>query len=208
MKYEFISVDLQNDFASEGGRHYRSRPSVHFLTGDVFTYLKERSIKISEITSDYRAPRPGYSGKGCEPGTWGYESIVPREIVKSVWIKSQNSPLWSRDNIGIPDKEPGWPKQDVAGFSAWLENNIGRPEDTTPVVFGLTVDCCVLSLLQELRWRGYSPLILEEGVDHYDGTAESKDMVLKSTARNWGKEISWKELKEKLSENQNQTRQA
>lgn len=200
MKYEFISVDLQNDFASEGGRHYRPRPSVHFLAEIAFPYLKEHVMKINEIISDYRAPRPGYSGKGCEPGTWGYESIVPREIVKSVWIKSQNSPLWSRDNIGLLDKEPGWPKQDVAGFSTWLTENVGDPEDIVPVVCGLTIDCCVLSLLQELRWRGYSPLVLKEGVDHYDGTIESKEMALKSTVHNWGKEITWEDLKKKLSE--------
>lgn len=195
MKYEYIAVDLQNDFASSGGRHYQERPSVRFLQETVFPYFQEHGIQINEIISDYRAPRPGYSGKGCAPGTWGYESVVPKELVKSRWIKSQNSPLWTRANAGVPDKEPGPPVQEVESFTKWLENSIGIPTESIPVVFGLTVECCVLSTLQELRWRGYAPLVLKEGVDHYGGQTDAKENVfelLKDT--HWGKTIVWEEL--------------
>ena len=55
----FISVDLQNDFAGEGGKHYVPRQSVIFLKKEFFPYLKSRGIKVNEIISDYRQPRLG-----------------------------------------------------------------------------------------------------------------------------------------------------
>src|SRR3989344_5625301 len=112
MKYEFIAIDLQNDFTTEGGGHYKPRPAISFLKERIFPYFKEQSIKVNEIISDYRAPRPGDKDKSCVPGTWGYESIVPKEIVKSQWIKCMNSPLWTRDNAGDPEKIAGLPYQD------------------------------------------------------------------------------------------------
>ena len=84
------------------------------------------------------------------------------------------------------------------GFGEWLEENIGKPGETTPIVFGLTIDCCVLSTLQELSWRGYYPSVLYEAVDHYSGKPEDKEMVLKSTATNWAKIVHWKDLEKKL----------
>ena len=83
MKYQFLAVDLQNDFTTEGGKHYIKRPCVNFLKENIFPFFKEKSIKINEIISDYRQPRPGDRDESCVPGTWGYESIVPKEIVKS-----------------------------------------------------------------------------------------------------------------------------
>lgn len=195
MKYQFLSVDLQNDFATEGGKHYKIRPSVNFNKEVFFPFLKEKDIEIGEIISDYRQPRPGDRDESCIPGTWGYESIVPKELVKSQWIKCMNSPIWIRENIGDGAKEPGAPYQDTKTFSEWLDKNIGKAKEVTPVVFGLTIDCCVLSTLQELNWRGYYPLVLREGVDHYSGTKADKEAILKSPISNWAEVIGWEDLK-------------
>jgi nicotinamidase-related amidase len=59
MKYEFILVDLQNDFASEEGVFFTPKPSVEFLQNTLFPYFEEHSIKVNEIISDYRQPRQG-----------------------------------------------------------------------------------------------------------------------------------------------------
>ena len=132
-----LGIDLQNDFASEGGKHYTPKPSVTFLQSTLFPYLEGRHIKICEIISDYRQPRPGDSGEGCIPGTRGYESIIPRELVKSQWVKCMNSPLWIRENGGDPDKAPGLPYQDPQKFGAWLKNNLGEPSAVQPALSDL-----------------------------------------------------------------------
>lgn len=194
----FLSVDLQNDFTTEGGKHYTLKASVSFLKEILFPFLRDRSIKISEVISDYRQPRPGDKDESCVPGAWGYESIVPRDLAKAQWIKCMNSPIWTRENIGDPNKKPGLPYQDPEKFGRWLEDNVGEPGEVAPVVFGLTIDCCVLSTLQELSWRGYYPKVLKDGVDHYSGKAEDKEMVLKLVVSNWAEIVSWHELKEKL----------
>lgn len=198
MKYEFIAVDIQNEFASPGGLFYTSKPSVKFLKETLSPTFKEKGIKINNIVSDYRQPRPGDRGNGCHPGTWGYETLVPKEITKSTWIKCMNSPVWTRENIGNPDAKPGLPYPDPKKFGKWLEENVGDRDGVIPVLIGLTIDCCVLSTLQELNWRGYYPTILKEGVDHASGKIEDRDQILKSPASNWGKVISWKGLKPKL----------
>ena len=107
MDTRFLSVDLQNDFAVEGGKHYSPKPSIAFLKETLFPFLKNKSIKISEIVSDYRQPRPGDLDESCVPDTWGYESVVPKELVKARWIKCMNSPIWVRDNIGNPGEHRG-----------------------------------------------------------------------------------------------------
>lgn len=196
--YKLISIDLQHDFTEENGRHYKPRPSVTFDKDQLIPFLKERHLFLDEIISDYRQPRPGDRGKGCTPGTWGYESIIPKELVKSQWIKCMNSPLWVRDNIGDGEKEAGVPRQDPDGFSRWLNDNIGEPSEVIPVLFGLTIDCCVLSTAQELTWRGYEPLVLKEAVDHYTGKEEDKEAVLCSPVSNWADVITWDELRVKL----------
>lgn len=192
--FSFISVDLQNDFATESGKNYVSRASIPFLKEITFPFFKEKSIQVNEIVSDYRQPRPGDRGESCVPGTWGYESIVPRELIKATWMKCMNSPIWVRENIGDTHREAGLPYQDPKRFGEWLKENIGRPGDTTPVLFGLTIDCCVLSTLQELSWRGYYPAVLKEGVDHYSGKLEGKKAVLEFVASNWAEVISWEAL--------------
>ena len=199
MKYKLLAVDLQNDFATEGGKHYVNRPCVDFLKEHIFPFLKEKSIKIDEIVSDYRQPRPGDRDESCIPGTWGYESVVPREIVNSQWIKCMNSPIWVREGAGDPKKPAGFPYQDTEKFGEWLKENFGDPKEVTPVLFGLTIDCCVLSTLQELNWRGYYPKALYEGVDHYLATKESKDAVIKTPLSNWAEIIHWDQLKDDLN---------
>src|SRR3989344_5141693 len=115
-RLELLSIDLQQDFTTEGGKHYTPKASVGFLKETLFPFLKVKNIQISEIISDYRQPRPGDSDVSCVPGTWGYESIVPKELVKSQWIKCMNSPIWIRENIGDPNKTAGLPYQDTKVF--------------------------------------------------------------------------------------------
>ncbi|MBI4134702.1 MAG: isochorismatase family protein [Candidatus Sungbacteria bacterium] len=198
MRFSFLSIDLQNDFTTEGGKHYTPKASVSFLKETLFPFLEEKNIKVNEIISDYRQPRPGDRDESCVPGTWGYESIVSKELVKSLWLKCMNSPIWIRENIGDPNKGPSLPYQDPKKFDEWLRENLGEPGKVIPVVFGLTIDCCVLSTLQELSWRGYYPWVLKEAVDHYSGKPEDKEAVLKTVASNWAEIIVWEDLRPKL----------
>ncbi len=196
MRYEFIAIDIQNDFATEGGKFYTFKPSIGFLKEKLFPFLKEKNVKINEIVSDYRQPRPGDYGEGCAPGTWGYESLVPDELRKSLWIKCMNSPIWIRENIGDKDKVPGVPYPDSGAFTKWLDENVGSREETIPVLLGLTIDCCVLSAAQEFRWRGYKPIVIKEAVDHSTGKEEDKEAVLEKTAMVWwAKSMNWEEFK-------------
>ena len=87
-----------------------------------------------------------------------------------------NSPIWIRDNIGEKDKKAGLPFPDSKAFGKWIDENIGKPEEIIPVIFGLTIDCCVLSTIQEFRWRGYEPIIIREAVDHASGKEEDKNI--------------------------------
>lgn len=198
VKYKFIAVDIQNDFASVGGKYYTPKPSLEFLKTELFPWIREKGMKMAEIISDYRPPRPGDRGDCCHPGEWGYESLVPGDLVDSRWIKCMNSPVWVRENIGIAEKTPGLPYPDTEGFRRWLENAAGRPEEVVPVLIGLTIDCCVLSTIQELSWRGYFPLVLREAVDHANGKIEDRDKILADPVANWGEAISWDDLKKKI----------
>lgn len=196
MKYAFIAVDIQNEFATEGGKFYSFKPSTIFLKETFFPFLKEKKIKVNEIVSDYRQPRPGDFGDGCHPGTWGYESLMPSDLRKSLWVKCMNSPVWIREYIGDKDKQPGIPYPDTEKFKKWIEENIGSPEEVTPVIFGLTIDCCVLSTTQEFRWRGFKPIIIKEAVDHATGKEEDKQIILeKSAMRWWSRALTWEEFK-------------
>ncbi len=198
MKCEFIPIDIQNEFATEGGKFYSPKPSIKFLNEVLFPYFKEYGIKTNEIISDYRQPRPGDSGDGCCPGEWGYKSLIPDDLRKSLWVKCMNSPIWIRENIGIKDKEPGVPYPDSNAFEKWIKQNVGQPDEVRPVLFGLTIDCCVLSAIQEFRWRGYRPIVIREAVDHASGKEEDKSIVLEKTAISWWAEIvNWDEFTKK-----------
>lgn len=193
-----ICVDIQNDFSSEGGVFYRHRPSVQFMKEILFPYLSEKRIKVSEIISDYRQPRPGDERDCCRPGEWGFDSILPGHLRNGKpWIKSMNSPVWTRKGIGNREIEPGEPYPDPDNFRFWLDDHIGPRGDHAVVVFGLTADCCVLATVQELRWRGYEVKVLEEATDLRSGDQNDRtEFLTKPPFTYWGSSIKFEELKD------------
>jgi len=202
-KIKIISVDLQKEFSAKGGKHYRPHPNVRFIKNILVPFLRKRDIKIAEIISDYRQPRPGDLDDSTRPGEIGYISEIPDDVkLKKIWIKCMNSPIWTRKNIGNPNKKPGLPFQNAKAFTKWLNSTIGKPEKVNEVILiGLTVDCCVFCTAQELKFRGYNVKILTEAVDIYSGNKKEKDMILNNKPLlNWAKVISWKELKKDISD--------
>lgn len=200
---KIISVDLQKEFSAEGGKHYRPHSSVAFIKETLIPFLRSKNIKIAEIISDYRQPRPGDLDDSTRPGEWGYESEIPDDVKQNtIWIKCMNSPIWTRENIGDPAKKPGLPYQDTQAFTAWLNKVIGRPDEVDMVVLiGLTADCCVFCTAQELRFRGYTVRMLEEGVDVLSGDPDEKKMILSNRPfLNWAKLITWDEVRKIMSD--------
>lgn len=196
-----ISVDFQKDFSDQKGKHYKPRKSVDFVKNTLVPYLREKDIKIAEIISDYRLPRPADPDDSCRVGEWGYESEIPEDVkLKPQWVKCMNSPIWVRDNIGNPNKKPGLPYQDPQAFTKWLHEIIGKPDSLDAVVLiGLTADCCVFCTAQELSWRGYNVKVLSEGVGSYSGSEKEKEMILTNRPfTNWAESISWKGLQKLL----------
>jgi len=203
MACKIISIDFQKEFTSLQGKWFTPGKSVNFIKKTLIPFFRERNLRIFEIISDYRQPRPGDSGDGCYPGTPGYESEIPIDVKSDdIWIKCMNSPIWVRKNIGQEDTQPGLPYQDSALFTKWLNRTIGQPEDVDFVVLiGLTIDRCVFCTAQELRWRGYSVKILEEGTDAVEGNEDYKEQLLtRSPLLNWADVIDWNKLKVVLTE--------
>jgi nicotinamidase-related amidase len=202
MNIKIISVDFQRDFTSKGGHWFKPRPSVKFVKNILIPFLTRNKIKITEIISDYRQPRPGDPGRGCYPGKSGFISEIPDNInLKNIWIKCMNSPIWTRKNIGNPNKKPGLPYQNPRAFTKWLYSVIGKPKKIDMVVIiGLTLDCCVSFAAQELTWRGYNVKILKEAVDTfiYSGKKEKEIILNTIKANHWAEIISWKELRGKI----------
>lgn len=199
MKTKIVSIDFQKDFTAEGGVCYKPRFSVDFVKNTLVPYLENKNLKIAEIISDYCQPRPGDRGDCCHPDEWGYESEIPESAKeKEIWIKCMNSPIWVRDNIGDPTKQPGIPYQDPQKFSEWIEKVIGKPEDTEVVLVGLTLDCCVLCTAQEFNFRGYKVKILKEAVDAYSGEQSEKESLCKTPVENWSDVINWEEVQQLL----------
>jgi len=200
-KDKFISVDFQKEFTLPNGKWFNPGKSINFMKNTIFPYFQENNIKINEIISDYRQPRPGDSGDGCYPGTDWYESEVPLNIKNNdIWIKCMNSPIWVRENAGIPNSSPGIPYQDPNKFTLWLHKNIGKPEDIDHIILiGLTIDCCVFCTAQELCWRGYKVKIIKEATDAAKGNEEYKNSIItKSPLLNWADIMSWEDfIKEK-----------
>ncbi len=200
MKTKIISIDFQKDFTAEGGIFYKPRLSVDFVKNTLVPFLEKKNVKIAEIISDYRQPRPGDRGDCCHPGEWGYESEIPESVKeKDIWIKCMNSPIWVRDNIGDPTKQPGIPYQDPKKFSEWIEKVIGKPEDTEVILIGLTLDCCVLCTAQEFKFRGYKVKILKEATDAYSGEQSEKEILCKTPVENWADVITWEETQRFLN---------
>jgi hypothetical protein len=112
-----------------------------------------------------------------------------------------NSPIWIRKNIGIKNKNPGLPYPDSKKFGRWIDKNIDSPKKVRPIIFGVTIDCCVLSTIQEFRWRGYKPIVIREGVGHSSGSERDKKAVLEKSAVSWWAEtLNWKGIKKLLTE--------
>ena len=200
-RIKIISIDFQKEFSVKGGKHYRHRPSVKFIKEIFIPFLRKNNIKIAEIISDYRQPRPGDLDDSTRPGKKGYISEIPEDVkLKNIWIKCMNSPVWVRKNIGDANKKPGMPYQSPKMFSKWLNSTIGNPDENDEIVLiGLTIDCCVFCTAQELAWCGYKVKILEEAVDTYSGKIKEKKQILNNPPlTNWAKKIIWGELKREL----------
>ena len=193
----FISVDLQKDFTNRDGACYQYRPCVEFIQERLVPHCRKQGIRMAEIISDYRAPRPGILLAHCEPGTPGYASELEVEVRNpQSWVKCMHSPLWVRENGGVAAKVPGEPYQDPNGFTNWLTTVVGNPRDDHAIVLiGLTLDCCVLCTAQELYFRGYPVHFLTEGVDSYSGSQVEKQSLFNSPLANWGKPLPWQDIR-------------
>ncbi len=196
-----LCIDFQKEFTHPSGKWHEQRPSTDFVRDELIPFLIENGLTTAEIISDYRQPRPGDPRDCCRPGEEGYKSDIPNEVRHGQqWIKAMNSPIWTRENIGIAGKRPGIPYQDPEAFGNWLEKNVApyRAMDLV-VLFGLTLDCCVLSAAQELRWRGYRVAVLAEGTDTRSGDREEKEyLLLNPPLIHWAQVINWDELKNRL----------
>ncbi len=200
MNYKFLSVDFQNDFAHPKGKWFNGGKSIKFVNTKLIPFLKQNQLKVSEIISDYRAPRLKGFGIGCIPGEFGFESILPDEVKeKPIWVKCMNSPTWIRKNCGIKNKKPSFPFQDTKSFDKWLIKQFGKPtEDLTIILFGLTLDCCVLATAQELRFRGYNFKILIEATDVMPNKNQDeikKQIVYGEVLNHWLNFIAFDEVK-------------
>jgi len=188
-----ISVDFQRDFSAQGGRWFRPRPCVAFLHSTIIPYLQRTGEKVAEIISDYRLPRPLENEAYCVPGTWGFESEIPIELREQErWVKSMNSPAWSRAGAGKPVLSAGTPYPDPSGFDSWLKRVVGS-SDVTPEValIGLVLDCCVLATAAELYYRGYRVYYIIEGVDTAHGDPEEKAVLFGTALSMWGAPLGW-----------------
>jgi nicotinamidase-related amidase len=191
-----ISVDLQNDFCTEGGVLYRPRPCVPFITERLLPFVRERGYRIAEIISDYRTTEPRTRTSTCVPGQWGYQSIIPSDVKhSSVWVKAEPSPAWTRAGAGQENQVPGQPYPAPDTFSAWLTTVIGPPSANQEIILvGLMLEVCVLSTLQELKYRGYQVKVLFEGVDTYSGSVEQKQLLFATFFPFWGQALLWAQL--------------
>ena len=197
---KIISVDFQKDFSAKNGLCYYPRPNVNFIKDKLIPHFRKHGLKIAEIVSDYRLPRPGEEFERCVPGKIGYESEIPNDIKNlQVWVKCMNSPIWIRENGGVAGRSPGIPYQHPTAFTEWLNITVGSPNEIKEIILiGLTLDCCVLCTAQELCFRGYNVKFLIEAVDTYNGSQKEKQSMLKTPHANWGHPISWKEFLNRL----------
>jgi nicotinamidase-related amidase len=196
MTPQFLSVDLQNEFATPGGALYRPRSCVPFLQDTFFPFVRARGCTIAEIISDYRVAEPGSGTSSCVPGTWGYQSLVPADLRHgSVWVKAEPSPAWTRAGAGHVEHLPGEPYPAPEALGAWLCATVGPPTvHQEIIVVGLMFEICVLSTLQELKYRGYRAKVLVEGVDTYSGDGEQKQVLCETLFPFWGQAVTWAEV--------------
>lgn len=53
---QLLSVDLQQEFATPGGRPFQPRGCVSFLTDVVFPGARANRWRVHKISADYREP--------------------------------------------------------------------------------------------------------------------------------------------------------
>lgn len=199
MNFDFICVDFQNDFASPRGVNFSKGKSVCFIKEKMFPFLKDHNIFVSEIISDYRLPRGKSKNESCIPGSWGFQSLLPLTIKKGTpWIKCMHNPLWIRKNIGIPNATLGKEYQSPRKFNKWLKCNV---PNKNVVLFGETVDCCMLQVASELYFRGYNVYFVYEACDPMNERLDKKDdIVYHSSVSIYAKTICFDELLELIKE--------
>jgi nicotinamidase-related amidase len=194
---EWIAVDIQKDFTDPKGLWFVKGDSISFIKNTLFPFFYSKRILVSEILSDYRAPRNGKSGLGCDPNQIGFQSELPSDIVKGKpWVKCMHNPLWTRDNAGVPNMMPGKPVQDPNGFNEWLQKQIGKPKANQWIIlFGETLEVCVAATAQELNARGYCVKILYEATDPMNERLMNKDWLIdRSTIRMYADIIRFEDV--------------
>ncbi|MCD6311297.1 MAG: isochorismatase family protein [Elusimicrobia bacterium] len=193
--FSFVCVDFQKEFTKPTGSFYKKRPMVKFTKETLIPFFIKNKIRVAEIVADYRHPRCGDKNENCVPGTPGFESELPDAIKKTPWVKSMNSPVWTRKNAGTV-KKTSWPYPDVDGFGKWIKKNI-KTKDC--ILFGLTLDRCLFCTAQELSFRGYKVSVIKEACDTYSGSKKEKDLMLKTPpVSNWISAVSWNKLKNNI----------
>ena len=200
MKFDFVCVDFQYDFADKNGANFNKGKSVDFIKNTFVPFLLKKGLSVSEIISDYRLPRGKSKNESCVPGTPGFESLIPNAIRNgSPWIKCMHNPLWTRRNIGTIGKELGEPYQDPDAFNNWIANHI---KSKKVVLFGLTADCCVLQTASELYFRGFDVYCIYEATDPMNERLAYKDDILNhSTLTLYSKIIHFNEFLEMIGGN-------
>jgi len=167
LEYQYIAIDFQKDFTDEKGLWFIKGNSVDFIKYTLTPFFLENHIKVFEIISDYRLPRNGRKGNGCDPDTFGFESDISPSIKQGKpWIKCMHNPIWTRNNAGAKGVIPGKPYQKPELFDNWLHETIGYPVESKRIIlFGETMEICVLATAQELYYRGYNVSMLYEATD-------------------------------------------
>lgn len=195
--WNLLAVDFQRDFACPEGRWFRPRACHSFVSNVLVPWLTDNEIRLSEIISDYRLPRPNETEAYCVPGTPGYESVIDLAVKRAgLWIKSMNNPTWVRRDEPNGRAILSSPECKPSAFTKWVHSQFGPPSpDSAVIVFGLTLDCCVLCTVQELYYRGYRVMVLEDGVDSYN-SAENKTYLLNTVISNWAGIITWDQFLE------------
>ena len=193
----FLSVDYQYDFAGDNGIARVVGDSPRFIENELVPFLRTHGIGVHEIISDYRLPRGKSNNEACVPGTIGYQSLLPDYLrVGDVHVKCMHNPIWVRKNIGVPNSDLGKEYQDPELFDLWVAQHF--PNKSIPIViFGETMECCVLSTAQELYFRGYDIYILYEATDPMQERQALKDVIAtNSTLSIYAKTIHFSELSE------------
>ena len=203
-KLYFLCVDYQFDFASPEGKASVIGDSPLFIANTLIPFLELHEIKVSEIVSDYRLPRGKSCSETCVPGTLGFQSLLPDHIrVGKQHIKCMHNPLWTRENIGVADQPIGKEYQSPELFNRWVSHHF--PEKTIPIVlFGETMECCLLNVAQELYFRGYDLFVLYEATDPMAARQIYKDDIIHHSSLSlYTKCITFKDLCSMLTEQTN-----